>query len=77
MSKRKEIAISAGIYLYLILPILIFFIGWLRWYLAIPFCVLILMASFKAFKELLQEKMLFIIKAKAIMLLEMQFFGRW
>lgn len=55
---RKEIYINTLIYLYLVLPTLIFVIGWLKWYWALIFGVLIAYACVRAFSDVTQDKLL-------------------
>lgn len=39
------------VYVYLLLPIAIFFVGWMRWYFALPFVLLLLIACIKAIRS--------------------------
>lgn len=47
--KFKTIAIMA--YAVLVVPILVFFFGWLKWYFAVLFAVLLLVGMFKVYKN--------------------------
>ncbi len=52
---RLELLSRAVIYMYLVLPVLIFCVGWLRWYWALPCGVLISLACVKSIGEPAEE----------------------
>lgn len=59
MKKQKnDIFVSILIYLYLALPTLIFFIGWLKWYWALAFGALTAVACVKGFSDSIKDKCL-------------------
>lgn len=59
MNKKKiDAYISIIIYIYLTLPTLIFFIGWLRWYWAFPLGMLIIYGCIKGFSVSMRERCL-------------------
>lgn len=49
--KRKDKILAGAIYGYITLPVFIFVVGWLRWYWAILFGTLILVAWYKCVKQ--------------------------
>ncbi len=60
--EKKKIGLYANmlIYIYLALPTIIFIVGWLKWYLALPFGLLAAFACIKGFSDSIQDKCLFI-----------------
>ncbi len=59
MNKDKVgIYASILIYLYLALPVIIFMAGWLKWYWALPFCLLTVYACIRGFTESVRTRCL-------------------
>lgn len=59
MNKNKtDKCVSILIYLYLTLPTLIFFIGWLKWYWALPLGILTAFACIRGFSDSMKERCL-------------------
>lgn len=56
--KRYNLYINVFIYLYLVLPTLIFLIGWLKWYWALPIGVLVLISCIKGLRESIHDRCL-------------------
>ncbi len=52
---KKELSLSLMIYLYLMLPVLIFILGWLRWYWALPLGLLAAYACIRALAASIEE----------------------
>ena len=73
--KKKIIWLNLLIYIYLFLPVLIFVVGWLKWYWALPFGILMALACVKGFTDSVQcdcfllEKSDFRILIKALFLI--------
>ena len=55
---RRNLGISIITYLYLTLPVLIFIVGWLRWYWAVLFGLLTVCACVRGFSESMRERCL-------------------
>ena len=55
MRKKSYIWVNIVIYIYMVLPTLIFVIGWLRWYWALGFSVLISFACLRGFMDSAQN----------------------
>lgn len=53
---KKAICVSIPIYLYLVLPTLIFMVGWLKWYWAFIFGIAVAYACVKGFSDSIHEK---------------------
>lgn len=59
MGKKKTgIYVNILIYIYITLPTLIFIIGWMKWYLAFAFGILVAFACVKGFSDSIQDKCL-------------------
>lgn len=56
--RKNDECISILIYLYLALPALIFFIGWMKWYWAFPLGMLVSFACIRAFTQSMQDQCL-------------------
>ena len=63
--ERSSIWVDILIYVYMVLPTLIFIIGWLKWYWALIFSVLISFACIKGFRNSIIGKCLTINKSDA------------
>ncbi len=57
-TNKRDLGITITIYLYLALPVLIFMIGWLRWYWALLFGVLTACACIRGFEESVKTRCL-------------------
>lgn len=61
MGKKKTgVYVNILIYIYLMLPTLIFMIGWMKWYFAFAFGILTAIACVRAFSDSIQDKCLLI-----------------
>ena len=60
--EKKKIGMYANmlIYIYLALPTIIYLVGWLKWYLALPFGMMAAYTCIKGFSDSIQDKCLII-----------------
>ena len=59
-NKKIGIYINILVYIYLALPTIIFFAGWLKWYFALPFGLVAAVACVKGFSNSIRDKCLII-----------------